>query len=579
MADENIVRYEPHEKPSHFLSAGLGLQVSVMIVTAIMLTPLIVGREAGLAAGQISWLVFAAVVACGLSTWLQASRVGIIGGGYCLFVGSNVAFISVAISALQLGGTSLLLTLVAVASLATFIFTSQMGPLRKVLTPAVGGVVLMLMALNVAPVVWSMLKKVPAEFIGDMSVPYIFLATLIPIMLISLYGNKTSRLWAPLVGILIGSVYAYQVGLIDLSRVAAANWIGLPENHWPGFQFDFGEGFWALLPAFVLITFVGCIETYADGIAVQKHSYRKPRPINFRAIQGAINADGVGSFIAGILGSVPNTVYSMSIGVMEITRVAAVRVGFYGGLFMVLFALSPKLIALISAIPSPVAAGYILVIIVLLFGHGLQMVNETKLSFEAILAVCFGFFAGTGFQGGYLFNETFPEGMQIFLSNGTTSGGITAVLIMFLFTLKKRAKNKISVPLQMDSLTSINALISQFSEKNQWQKNWQNKLMLIAEEGLSFLIQNQEKSKNAEKNTVHIRLYQEGNEVEIEFISAPTGVNAESVQAALKDIGEDDYESKLSLKLLYGLTSDIKHLQYHGIDYLFLKVNPSSIKT
>jgi len=103
--------------------------------------------------------------------------------------------------------------------------------------------------------------------------------------------------------------------------------------------------------------------------------------------------------------------------------------------------------------------------------------------------------------------------------------------------------------------------------------------MLIAEEGLSFLIQNQEKSKNAEKNTVHIRLYQEGNEVEIEFISAPTGVNAESVQAALKDIGEDDYESKLSLKLLYGLTSDIKHLQYHGIDYLFLKVNPSSIKT
>src|SRR5210317_43553 len=308
MSDEQAVRFEPDDKPSHLLSAGLGLQITVMIVTGIMLTPLIVGREAGLPPGQINWLVFAALLACGFSTWLQISRIGIIGGRYLLFVGSNVAFITVAIAALELGGTSLLLTLVTIASLATFIFTSQMGAMRKILTPAVGGVVLMLMALNVAPVVWSMLKKVPAEFIGDMSVPYIFLATLIPIMLISLYGNKTSRLWAPLVGILIGSVYAYQVGLIDLSRVAAANWIGLPENHWPGFQFDFGEGFWALLPAFVLITFVGCIETYADGIAVQKHSYRKPRPINFRAIQGAINADGVGSFIAGILGSVPNTV-------------------------------------------------------------------------------------------------------------------------------------------------------------------------------------------------------------------------------------------------------------------------------
>ena len=51
-------------------------------------------------------------------------------------------------------------------------------------------------------------------------------------------------------------------------------------------------------------------------------------------------------------------------------------------------------------------------------------------------------------------------------------------------------------------------------------------------------------------------------------------MNAESAAAAIKDIGEDNIESKLSLKLLYGLTNDIKHLQYHGIDYLFLKVNP-----
>ena len=119
MSDNNIVRFEPDEKPAHLLSAGLGLQVTIMIVTGIMLTPLIVGREAGLGAGQISWLVFAAVLACGVSTWLQASRFGIIGGRNLLFVGSNVAFISVAVSALELGGTSLLLTLVAVAAVTT----------------------------------------------------------------------------------------------------------------------------------------------------------------------------------------------------------------------------------------------------------------------------------------------------------------------------------------------------------------------------------------------------------------------------------------------------------------------------
>ena len=307
---------------------------------------------------------------------------------------------------------------------------------------------------------------------------------------------------------------------------------------------------------------------------MQKKSYKKSRSINFKSIQGAINADGVGSFVAGILGSVPNTVYSMSIGVMEITRVAALRVGIWGGLFIILFGLSPKLIALVSSIPNPVAAAYILVIIVMLFGHGLEMVNETKLASEAMLAVCLGFFAGVGFQGGFLFNDLFPESVQVFLSNGTTSGGLTAILIMFLFSLKKRAKNKLSVPLHIASIEKINLLINNFAKKNQWQKKWENKLMLIAEEGLNFLIENQEKNNRKNKVTVHIRIYQEGDEVELEFISAPSGVNAESAAAAIKDIGEDNIESKLSLKLLYGLTNDIKHLQYHGIDYLFLKVNP-----
>jgi len=151
MSNEEIVRFEPDDKPSHILSAGLGLQVTVMIITGIMLTPLIVGREAGLPLGQINWLVFAALLACGISTWLQINRIGIIGGRYLLFVGSNVAFITVAIAALDKGGPSLLLTLVCAGSLATFIFTSRMGALRKILTPAIGGVVLMLMALNVAP--------------------------------------------------------------------------------------------------------------------------------------------------------------------------------------------------------------------------------------------------------------------------------------------------------------------------------------------------------------------------------------------------------------------------------------------
>lgn len=380
MATAHDVRFEPHESPPHVLAAGLGAQMVVLIVTGIMVTPLVVARAAELPAATASWLVFAALIASGIATWLQIGRIGRIGGGYVLFVGSNVAFVSVSVSAIQQGGVPLLATLVCAASLTTFLFTAKMGALRRVLTPAVGGTVLMLMALSVAPVAWGMLKKVPAAFAGTGVPPLLLLSTLVPIVAISLFAGPRLQLWAPLIGVVIGSTVAWFHGLVDTSAIAAAPWIGLPATGWPGLSLDLGPAFWALLPAFVLITMVGCIETYADGLAIQRTSHRTPRPIDFRLVQGAINADGLGSFIGGLLGTVPNTVYSMSVGVMELTKVASRRVGLWGGLFLILLSFSPKLGAVVGALPSPVAGGYILMILVLLFGHGVRMVTEEPLA-------------------------------------------------------------------------------------------------------------------------------------------------------------------------------------------------------
>ena len=77
MSDNTHLRYEPEERPPHALAAAMGAQIVAMILTGIMITPLVVSRTAGLDPGQTSWLVFGALVAAGVSTWLQVSRIGI----------------------------------------------------------------------------------------------------------------------------------------------------------------------------------------------------------------------------------------------------------------------------------------------------------------------------------------------------------------------------------------------------------------------------------------------------------------------------------------------------------------------
>ena len=574
MSENPHLRYEPHEPAPHPLAAAMGGQIVLLIVTGIIVTPLVIARAAGLDAASTSWLVFAAMLAAGISTCLQVTRFGIIGSGYVMFVGSNVAFVSVSVAAIKAGGIPLLATVAAISALATFAFTRWLPILRRILTPSVGGVVLMLMAISVAPVIWGMLKRVPAPLDGSPLVPMVAGVTLLSIVMVALFAKGMLRLWAPLIGVAVGSCVAASVGMLDASRIAAAPWIGLPDLSWPGLDLTFPVAFWGLLPAFVLITIVGGIETYADGIAVQRSSHRQSRPIDFKSVQGGINADGLGSFFAGLLGTVPNTVYSSSVAVTELTGVASRRVGWWGGLFLILLAFSPKVAAVIGAMPSPVAGAYILILIVLLFGHGVRLVTEDGLGFEAGLAVCLGFWIGFGFQEGKLYNEMLPSWAQLFLSNGTTSGGMTAIVLMALLSLRHRSQDGITVPLRLDSVAKVRTVIQGFANRLQWDTAAEDRLMLAAEEAMLFLMQSElADGTRSAPSELTLRLRKVDEEAELEFVTAPAGANIEGAIAALTDAGEADAVDQISLRLLRGIAREVKHLQYHGTDYLLLRVD------
>jgi len=85
--------------------------------------------------------------------------------------------------------------------------------------------------------------------------------------------------------------------------------------------------------------------TFGDAVSIQRVSYRHNRPIDFRSVQGALRADGVGNLLSGLLGTLPNTTYSTSISMVGLTGVSAPRVALYGGGLLVILALFPKVSA------------------------------------------------------------------------------------------------------------------------------------------------------------------------------------------------------------------------------------------
>ena len=160
-------------------------------------------------------MVFASLIVGGLSTLIQVRRLGAVGAGAVLPMFTAAFSIPFCITAVTDGGPATLATLVIVSALAQLAISRWLFILRRIVTPIVGGTVMMILSITLASVVFALLDE------------------------------------------------ATQV-----EPVAAAPWVGLPGDS-PGLAFDFGLSFWTLVPSLV---FLGVITAHSGQRRLHRHA-------------------------------------------------------------------------------------------------------------------------------------------------------------------------------------------------------------------------------------------------------------------------------------------------------------------
>ena len=569
------VRYEPNERPPKALSFGLGFQQAAMCIAGIVLTPAIVIRAAGnQSADYLSWAVFAALMVSGLSTILQAVRLGPVGAGYILLMGTSGAFIAVCVAALAEGGPALLATLVVISSLFQFALAWRLSLLRRIITPTVAGTVIMLIAVTVMPILFGLLTDVP-EGTPPAAAPAAAGATIVVICALILRASGSLRLWVPLIGIAAGCGAASVFGLFDLQGVIEAPWIGIPSGAWPGFDLGFGASFWALLPAFVFVTLIGAVETIGDSIAVQRVSWRKPRAPDFQAVQGAVAADGVGNLLSGLAGTVPNTTYSSTVAITEITGVAARSVGVCIGLVFVAAAFLPKVAALLLAVPNPVVGAYLTVLIALLFVLGMGIVIRDGVDYRKAAVAGVSFWVGAGFQQGAVFAEQLGPWWGDLLGNGMTAGGLTAILLTLFLEITGPRPKRLGTALTIEALPEIDDFLKNFAARAGLAADAAARLRAVGEEILLSLVNRKEDEAAQGARRLRVTAQRAGGAADLEFVAAPQGAeNLEDRIAVLDSRGaSESSEQDFSLRLLRHFASSVRHQRYFDTDIVTARVD------
>lgn len=569
------LRYEPDDPCPPLLSLGLALQGVVITLTNVVLFVTVTVRASEQGEGYLAWAVCAALLIGGVITALQAARMGRLGAGHLLMSGASPHFIAVSILAVAEGGPATMAGLIIAASLVQFAVAGWLPLLRRIITPVVSGVAVMLIAVTVMPIAAGRLGDVPHGTPAGAG-PCVAAVTLAVAAMLAMRATGVWRFWAPIIGIASGCAAAAFFGLYDVQRVLAAPWVSLPDpSFWPGLDLRPGAAFWGLLPVFVIVSLVTAIEMSSDGVVIQQVSWVRPRATDFRLVQGGLNANGLGTLLSGLAGTLPTVAYSPSaVSLINLTGVAARRVGYAMGGVLLLLAFLPKPAAIVLAIPSPVMGAFLLMIMGLLFVEGIRTVVRDGLDFQKALVVAVSLSVGVGFNNQEVLTEWLGRTWGASFNNGMTVGILAAVLLTGFLELTSPRRQRLEVTLSNADLPRIDAFLQGIASRSGWNEAATQRLRAAGEETLSSLVAGGPGEDGAGQPRLII-LARPGRTVELEFLAVFDDENLEDRLAYMGDQAEATDDRELSFRLLRHYASSVRHRKYHGLDVVTVQVEGS----
>ena len=564
------IRFQPDETPAAALSLGLVLQIVILSLTGAILIPAIVMRAGGASESYVSWAVFAAVAICGAATILHAVRISRIGTGYLVMMGPAGIYIAVCAAAIAEGGPALLATLVVVSSVLPLVLAAQLSLFQRLLTPTLMAAFLMLIPVTVMPVVFGLLTAVPAGT-SDLASALSALSVLLVIVGIALKVTGALCLWAPIFGVIAGSVVAAAFGLYDMRRIIEAPWIGFPTGEWAGFDFEFRLAFWALLPIFLLVTFIASRQTISGAVAIQRVSWRRQQAVDSRGVQGAVTVDGLGNLLSGLAGTVPIATTTVGASVTRLTGVASRRVGIATGALLIVIAFLPKALAIALAIPGPVVAAYLGVVLAMIFVAGMRIAMRDGIDHRKGLIIGVSFWVGIGCQYGMIFPDQMSEFAGGHLWNGVTTGGAVAILMTLFVELTKPRLSRIELTFGSSAVPKIQKFLGTFVARNGWGAEMAWRLDAVCEQTiLTLLHQNDETEEESPSQRLHLTIYRKRNSAVVELIVAAEDDNLQDRLALISE--EPDATVGEREMSLHRLSSSVHHQQYHGVDIVTVRV-------
>lgn len=421
--------YGINDKPKLTMQILLGLQHIFAAFGGIIVVPLVIGSALGFDAATSTALMSATILAAGIATFIQSKGIGPIGSKTACIMGTDFTFATPAIAVGSVAGLPGIIGATILGALVEVILSFFIKPIMKFFPPLVTGTVICLIGLTLLPVSidWAAGGSGASDY-GSMINIAIAAFVMIFTILLNHYGKGIISSASILIGMIVGYIICIPLGMIDFSTVKEASWISFPKMFQYGVDFNFKYVI-PFIPAYLVTTIetVGCLK------AISQVSGIKDDP---KRIGKGVLSDGVGSAIAGCLGTFPNTSFSQNVGIIPLTKVASRYVAIMAGILLVILGLLPKFAALINIMPQPVLGGVGIVMFGTVAAAGIQTLSSVKLTNKNLLVIATSIGLGLGVTFRPEILSSLPEWMTMIFSSGISTGTIVALVLNIILKEK-----------------------------------------------------------------------------------------------------------------------------------------------
>ena len=437
LTDNPGLIYGLNDRPPLKETFFAALQHLLAIFVAIITPPLIIAGALKLDLETTGFLVSMALFASGISTFIQCRRLGPIGCGLLCIQGTSFSFIGPIISAGLTGGLSSVFGACIAASSVEMLISRVLKYTRRVITPLVSGIVVTLIGMSLIKVGISACgggeaAKADGSF-GAME--HVGLAALVLVLIIffNRSSNRYLRMSSIVIGLAVGYVLAWALGMVDFSSVQSFSGINIPVPFRYGISFDISA-----VIGLALVYLITAIEAYGD---ITANSLISNEPIEgekfVKRASGGILADGFNSMLAGIFISFPNSIFAQNNGMIQLTGVASRYVGYFIAGFLVLLGLFPAVGLIFSLMPDSVLGGATLLMFGTVAAAGIRIIASQKIDRKATLVMALSFSFGLSVELVPEILCQLPETVRNIFSSGITTGGLTAILANLLIRIKE----------------------------------------------------------------------------------------------------------------------------------------------